>query len=281
MSAMLPPEIGSVLEKLFGRAASKKDSAWIADYVTFEEAESHGIMISRTHIKDEDMAGLLGKYVGHYTTIQTGPLSGYDVLENICACLTDEFNRYLTPYKGKSLCICGIGNADLPADSLGPQTAKRIYPRAPMQSAFEKVTVFCPGVLGNTNIEMNTAISSIVVAAGADCVLAIDSTDCSDYADLCSSVQLTDAGLRIHKNNECLNQSTIGIPVISIGVPTMIHVNRLASDIEALGDGFLTVSDIEDVIKRASLVIASSVLQVVYPDLDYQASRTLAENMPL
>lgn len=277
MSAMLPPEIGDVLEKLFGAAASKADNSWIDDYVTFEEAESHGIMVSRAHIKDEDMAGLLGKAIGHYTTLQTGLLSGYDVLEDICACLTDELNHYLAPYKGKSLCICGIGNADLLTDSLGPETAKRIYPRVPMQSAFEEITVFYPGVQGNTNIETNKAISSIAAMTGADCVLAIDSTDCSDYANLGSTIQLTDAGLRIHKNNEYLAQSTIGKPVISIGVPTVIHVNRLASDMRALGNGFLTVSDIAEVIKRAALVIASAVLQVAYPELDYQASRMIAE----
>ena len=132
MAANLPPEIGKILEGLFKKAAPSEGGDWIAEYVDFNETEVHGIPILRVNIKDEDMAGLLSKPVGQYSTLQTGPLGNYDDLENVCACLTEELDRYLTPYKGKTLLICGIGNRDSPADSIGPETANRIFTHVPM-----------------------------------------------------------------------------------------------------------------------------------------------------
>lgn len=281
MSAVLPPEIGGVLEQLVGKVASKEAGSWVADYVTFDEVVSHGVKVSRTHIKDGDMAGLLGKLVGYHTALQTGPLSSYCALEDICACLTDELRRYLAPYIGKTLCIFGIGNADLTIDSLGPEVAKRVYPNFPAQSAFKKMTVFCPGVHGHTNIKVSAAVSSIAAMEGADCVLTIDSSCCTDYAGLCSRIQMTDTGMETYSDHERLDQTTIGKPVISIGVPTAICVGQLFPGIEDPDDRFLTVSNVSDAVKSAALVIACAILQVVYPELDYQTSKTVITEMLL
>ncbi len=103
MGANLPPEIGEVLEKLVKKAAGTETGDWITEYIDFNETEVHGVPILRVNIKDEDMAGLLGKHIGQYSTLQTGPLGGYDDLEKVCDCLTEELDRYLTPYKGKTL----------------------------------------------------------------------------------------------------------------------------------------------------------------------------------
>lgn len=277
MAANLPPEIGKILEGLFKKAAPSEGGDWIAEYVDFNETEVHGIPILRVNIKDEDMAGLLSKPVGQYSTLQTGPLGNYDDLENVCACLTEELDRYLTPYKGKTLLICGIGNRDSPADSIGPETANRIFTHVPMKSAFEKLTVFTPGVSGATNISGSTQIASVSSAIGAACVLLVDSTHCTDYSRLCRCIELTDAGIKIYHSGEELSSSTIGLPVISIGIPATIRVQDLAPDIEASNQDFLTVSNIEAVVRRASLMIACAIMRVAYPELDHSASMMIAD----
>ena len=277
MAAHLPPEIGKVLEGLFKKGSLSENGDWIAEYVDFSETEAHGIPVQRVNIKDEDMAGLLSKAVGQYSTLQTGPLGDYDDLENVCACLTEELDRYLSPYKGKTLLVCGIGNRDFPADSIGPETAKRIFTHAPMKSAFEKLTVLAPGVSGKTNISGSTLIASVSSAVDAACVLLVDSTNCTEYSRLCRSIQLTDAGIRIYYSGEELSQSTIGVPVISIGIPAVISVKDLAPDMEASNQEFLTVSNIEAVVRRASLMIACAIMRVAYPELDHSASMMIAD----
>lgn len=277
MAENLPPEIGKVLEGLFKKGAQSENGDWIDEYVDFSETEAHGIPIQRVNIKDENMAGLFGKNVGQYSTLQTGPLGDYDDLESVCSCLTEELDRYLSPFKGKTLLVCGIGNRDFPADSIGPETAKRIFTHAPMKSTFEKLTVLAPGVSGETNISGSTLIASVSSAVDAACVLLVDSTNCADHSRLCRSIQLTDAGIQIYYSGEELSLSTIGVPVISIGIPVVISVKDLALDIEASDQEFLTVSNIEAVVRRASLVIACAIMRVVYPELDHSTSMMIAD----
>ena len=268
VAANLPPEIGKVLEGLFQKAAPSEKGDWIADYVEFSETEAYGIPILRVNIKDEDMAGLLGKPAGQYSTLHTGPLGDYDELEKVCNCLTEELDRYLSPYKGKTLS---------PADSIGPETAKRIFTHVPMESAFEKLTVLTPGVSSATNISGSTQIASVSSAIDAACVLLVDSTHCTDYSRLCRCIELTDAGIKIYHSGEELSSSTIGLPVISIGIPAAIRVQDLAPDIEASNQDFLTVSNIEAVVRRASLMIACAIMRVAYPELDHSTSMMIAD----
>lgn len=278
MAANLPPEMGKELERLFKKESQSENGGWIADYAGFSNVESHGITVSRVHVKDEDMAGLLSKSVGHYSTLQTGPLGEYDDLENVCDCLTEELDRYLTPYKGKTILICGIGNQDILADSLGPKTAKKICPHLPMKSAFEKLAVLIPGVSGVTNIRNSTAITSVSSAIGAACVLTIDSTCCADYSRLCRRIELTDTGLRICENGVKLSPSTLGVPVVSVGVPCVIRTKDLAPDMDPSGRELLIPADMEDIVKRASLMIACAILRVAFPELDHNNSMMIADS---
>lgn len=275
----LPPEIGRVVEQLIGKTTEKADGEWIADYAEFEDAVFSGIKVSRLHIKDKDMAGLVSKPVGRYSTLQTGPLNEYERLEDICCCLAEELRRYLAPYAGKTLLLCGIGNPDLPYDALGPETVRRVYPKMTMEPHFEKITTFCPGVSGNTNISTITAVSGMASAVNATCVLAIDATDCSDPESICSCIQLTDAGLHIRQNGEILDAATIGIPVIAVGMPTSIRAGQLGIKIPC--DDLLTPAGITNIIKYAASAIACAVLQVAYPGMDYETSKMFVDELML
>lgn len=277
-AANLPPEIGAVIEQLAGKAA-KADSEWIADYAEFDESVSHNITVSRLHVKDDSIAGLFGKSVGRYSTLRTGPLNEYERLEDICNCLAEELRRYMAPYGGKTLLLCGIGNPDLPYDALGPETAKRIYPKIPMEPYFEKMAIFCPSVSGITNTSTITAVSGIASAVNAACVLAIDATDCSEPEDICSCIQVTDVGLHINQNEETLDAATIGIPVIAVGVPASIRASRLGIHVPC--DDLLAPAGIVNLIKYAASAIACAILQTAYPGMDYETSKMFVDQLML
>ena len=279
MDKNLPPEIGVMLDQLIGKAAVKTDGTWADDHVESESAVSNGVNVSRFYVKDKAAGSLLNKPVGRYSTLQTGPLNEYERLEDICNCLAGELRRYLAPYKGKTLLICGIGNPDLPYDSLGPAVAARIYPGIPMELHFEKIAVFAPSVSGKTNISTVTAISGMASVVNAACVLAVDATDCSDPEDICICIQLTDAGLHINKSGEILDAGTIGVPVIAVGVPTSIHASRLGIKVPC--DDLLIPAGITGITKYAASAIACAVLQVAYADMDYETSKMFVDQLLL
>lgn len=96
--------------------------------VNLEEFKSHDIPVRRVRVLTEEAAEQLKKPCGTYTTIMPGPLDQLESLENICNCLAGQLRPHLEPFFGKPLCICGIGNQDTPADSLGPETIRQITP---------------------------------------------------------------------------------------------------------------------------------------------------------
>lgn len=254
-----------------------------------EEFMSHGINVSRVYIKDEEEAKALEKPIGRYTTLKTGPLNNDVRFKDICNCLSEELSSYLTPYMKKPLCICGIGNSSMTADALGPETIHRILPSvweafSELYSAipnFDKIVAFCPGVKGETNLSTRAAVSSIAHTIDAACVLTVDATVCSGYDRLCSTIQIADSGMRFDGSKDYLSLSTIGIPVISIGVPTIIRAGTLSPDACNGCDDFLTVSCIANVIKDAAFIIACSVLRTAYSKVDYDTGRKIINEILL
>jgi len=246
-----------------------------------DEFVSHGLTVSRVNAKSEGAAKALNIFPGQQITIQTGPLNLCDDLENRCACLTEQLRPMLEPFFGKTLCICGIGNADLPADSLGPETARWITPGLcgilPVQANFSKVTVVCPGTKGQTNIDTSLMVSTIAAATGAACVLTIDASVCSSYKNLCSCVEISSGGMITHNSREKLQQSSIGVPVIAVVVPTVIHAKDLLLMGSIGDDAQLTFSKVAAVVKNAAFLIACSIFQITFPTIGYDESKSIMQ----
>jgi len=195
-------------------------------HVETTEILSHEIPVSQVRVNSELAAAILEKHCGLYITIETGPLTKAVDYKKICSCLVDQLSPLLSPFFGKVLCICGIGNHRLAHDSLGPEVVQRflpkIYDTMCLQSNFKQIVACCPGVIAQTNVPAETLIFGIVDKTEAVCLLTIDACACKDVDRLCGSIQLSDGGLDIHSGSSFLHQSTIGIPVISVGVPTLI-----------------------------------------------------------
>ncbi len=249
--------------------------------VDFEEFTLYDIPVLRVHVLTEEAAEDLKKPCGTYTTLTTGLLDVPDSLENIFNCLVEQLRPYLEPYFGKPLCICGIGNRDIPADSLGPEVARRIAPNfsetLKLQSNFSKVAVICPGVFGKTNFPTEKAVSVAAAAMNAACVLTIDATVTQGLDRLCSTIQLTDAGMDNRWQQFSLRQSSLGVPVVSIGVPTAIPLSALPPEDDALKISSLTPSNIGDITDVAAFVIACAITKIIYPALDYEDCKKCIE----
>ena len=196
---------------------------------------------------------------------------------NVCACLAEHLRLLLAPHFGKTLCVCGLGNRDMPPDALGPEVARRFRPQMfeafVTQPSFEKVAMICPGVNGLTNLSSDRIIASIASAINAACVLAVDASSCRDIERLCASISLTDNGLCTFCNTANLRQSTVGVPVITIGVPTAIRASALSGAESTDQEPLLTTLHISNVIQAASFIVACAIAQVAFPELNYESCK--------
>ena len=250
-----------------------KDIFDIPSVIT-DEFMSHGFSVSRSRVRTEQAAKELNRPCGVYTSISTGLLNHLVDYENACACLIEQLQPMLSPYFGKPLCICGIGNRNLVCDSLGLEVAQRIQPEmfelSTKKLNFKKIAVICPGIEGYTNLSSASIISSIASVMDAACVLTIDSCRCGDLERLCSTIQLSNAGMQTFAEKIPFNRASLGVPVVSIVVPTTIRTEDLSAS-ENPGSGFfLTHAHVSEAISMAAFIIACAVIQIAYPELDYE-----------
>lgn len=150
--------------------------------ITTQEEELRGCHVTTLDVQTEDAAASLGKAVGSYITIDTAALSDeHEQIECAGECLAEILVRVLGPHFHGKLCVCGLGNRELPADSLGPEVTSRL-PLNLIQLAqgydcrFREVCSFTPGVFGINNVRTDTLVAGAVQAMGADCLLLVDSS---------------------------------------------------------------------------------------------------------
>lgn len=246
-----------------------------------KELVPHGIPVTQVWVETAQESKDLSREPGLYITIETGPLARLTDFESVCACLTEQLRPLLEPHFGKSLCICGMGNRAMPSDSLGPETARRFQPEMyrifSPKSNFEKIAVVCPGTMGQTNLTTETIISGVASAMDAACVLAVDSCVARDMRRLCATIQLTDSGIMNHNQTAHLTQDTVGVPVISIVVPTAVCAEGPSDDNDTEEKLLLAPVHIEDSINAASFIIACAIAQTAHPELDYDSCKRYIE----
>ena len=178
---------------------------------------SHGVPVIWVHVQTEQDSAKLGRPCGQYITLETGPLDKLTSFEGVCSCLAEQLRLFLEPCFGEILCVCGLGNRDMPPDALGPEVARRFQPKFfesfVTKPTFEKVAMICPGVSKHTNLSTEELIGGVVSAIHASCVLIVDASSCRDTERLCSSISLTDNGMRTYWGTADLRHSTVGVPV--------------------------------------------------------------------
>lgn len=245
--------------------------------IEVEELISHEFSVSRVWIKSKQAAEKLDKPCGLYITINTGPLDETVDFENACACFVEQLQPILAPFYGKPLCICGIGSKEFEFDALGPETVDRVRPKMyevfTRRSNFEKIATICPGVNGKTNLLSESIIYSVAATMNAACILTIDSCHCDDLERLCSVIQLTNTGMKGYLGTVNLCRSTLGVPVISIAVPTAIRANSISRTNDCSTNLFLTPTYVSEAINTAAFIISCAIAQIAYPDLNYESCK--------
>lgn len=264
------------------------------DGVDFECEDFKDVKVSRLKIKSDSAAKKLRKDKGDYVTIEVPTLTDdFKNAEEKFKIIADEIKKMI-PKKGLIL-IIGIGNIEITPDALGPKSASLILATRHISGELAKsigleglrpVAVLSPGVLGQTGIEVGEIILSLVKRLNPCAVIAIDALASKHLKRLGCTVQISNTGIApgsgIGNMRLALDKSTLGVPVIGIGVPTVVDAATLASDLLSVSsqgqmDSFkekisprgekmiVTPREIDLLIQRASKLISMSINCALHP----------------
>ena len=208
--------------------------------------ETYGnVTVSKIRITDEKGAASMGKPIGTYVTIDVPSFTkDSDLFDGRIDIVAREISA-LIPKDGPVLVI-GLGNSEITPDALGPKTASYIFATRHIQGEIAKsigfnklraASVLAPGVLGQTGIETGEIVKSIADSIAPSCAIIIDALASRSLNRLGRTVQISDTGINpgsgVGNHRAAINSETVGIPVISIGVPTIVDAATLSADIAA------------------------------------------------
>ena len=197
-------------------------------------------------------------------------------------CMTELLKGFIP---GGNVLVTGLGNRAICSDSLGALTLAHIPATAHLSShedfrslGLRAVSVLEAGVTGRTGIESSRRTICTARCAGAESIIAIDSLACSDISRLCTTIQITDTGISpgsgVGNDREELSNDTAGMPVVAVGVPTVIDLDNI-SDAEDAGGLMVTPRNIDAMIGKFACIIGSAVASALNPGLSEAEIRSL------
>ncbi len=202
------------------------------------------IAVTRVQIKTQEGATRLGKPIGNYVTLEMDALSFQDAqqYEACCFAIKDELERLCEFDKSRPVLVVGLGNRFITADALGPKAADRIFVTRHMHRQLEgifgdeiaSVCAVSPGVLGITGVETAEIVQGVCARVKPGLILVIDALAAREVRRLNTTVQLCDTGIApgsgVGNCRTAFNKERFGVPVIAVGVPTVIDALTMAYD---------------------------------------------------
>ncbi len=204
-----------------------------------------GLALDRVRVTTAEGERLSGKPRGVYDTLEVGKIWLADeggFREAVFA--LKELLREAAPDKPRSVLVAGLGNRAITADAVGPEAVKnliitrhikKVSPGMFRDLGLTELSAVTPGVLGQTGIESADVIASLTGAVKPDLVVAVDALCAREWKRLVTTVQLSDAGIRpgsgVGNERPEITRACLGVPVISVGVPTVVDAATLAADV--------------------------------------------------
>lgn len=214
------------------------------DGVDMTSIRDEDMTITKVRILNEAGSRSMGKPEGNYITIECRRLRENDVYyrKKATKALCESLNMLISEYNEPKTLVVGLGNWNITADALGPKAVKKIIVTRhireslaeEIKSGVGNVSAFSPGVLGITGIETGEVIRGIVERSKPDIVIALDALAARSIGRINSAIQVSDTGINpgagVGNARLPLNRETLGIPVIAIGVPTVVDAATLVND---------------------------------------------------
>lgn len=271
--------------------------------VECEEAEREGFPLTTVRVTGPEGAAALGKPQGTYHTLD---LTGLERREEgafpRAVTALSELLKPLLPTGGEVL-VVGLGNRAITPDAIGPQAAdktlvtRHLVTMSPEHfGSFRAVAALAAGVLGTTGVESGEIVKAVGEKIGVGAVIAVDALAARRVERLCATVQVCDTGIApgsgVGNHRFALDRESLGVPVIAVGVPTVVDGATLAADLlEAAGREadpaalsgapgaslMVTPRDIDQRVADLSKVIGYAISLALQPELDLAGLEMLVE----
>ena len=212
-----------------------------------EESEiSDKIKVTRVKVTTEEGAQAIGKPIGNYITIDVKKLRNIpdEEMEKISKTISEELTALVDKHANKEdeVLVVGLGNLYSTPDSLGSKVVQNIeitrhikkYLPQYIDENARGISAISPGVLGTTGMETQEILQGIVQNTKPKLIVVIDSLASKSIERISSTIQIADTGIipgaGVDNARKELTEKTLGVPVIAIGIPTVVEAATLAAD---------------------------------------------------
>ena len=263
--------------------------------VESRESKREGYPVTTVKILDCRGEQALGKPAGTYVTLTLEGLARRenDAFGRAARAVAAELTPLLKLSKGSPVLVVGLGNRSITPDDIGPKAAdhtmvtRHLVEQVPEHfGSFRPVAALAAGVLGTTGVESGELVRAVAEKVRPACVIVVDALASRSLSRVCTAVQLADTGIvpgsGVGNARFALNAQTLGVPVIAVGVPTVVDAATLAADVLAqagradldpdalrgAGDGLLvTPRDIDARVADLAKVIGYGINLALQPGL--------------
>lgn len=212
--------------------------------ITTEEDDENGIRVTWVEIQNDDGSARLGKPIGNYVTLESRAMKENDpeAHEEIAKVLARKLGQLHCLGADATILVVGLGNRFVTPDALGPQVCEKLLvtrhlgddiPES-LRGKVRGVSALSPGVMGITGIETAEIIRGVAEKISPDLIIAIDALAARKTSRINATVQMSDAGVNpgagLGNRRAPINRETMGVPVIAVGVPTVVDAATLVND---------------------------------------------------
>lgn len=239
-----------------------------------------GLKVTAVRVLDERGESAVGKPRGQYYTLELPRRfdRGSDEFARCAEALRELICRCMGPLRSPRTLVAALGNPDITPDALGPIAASSTLVTRHLKTSdpesfrgFASTSLCRTGVLGTSGIESAAQIKNLCSLLRPELVIAIDALAGSQAEKLCRCVQICDSGISpgsgVGNDRESISPASLGLPVIAIGVPTVVDAAGL-SDAPELRGMFVTPRDIDSQVRAAGRLIAYGLNMALHEGLE-------------
>lgn len=262
--------------------------------------EEEDIQVTKVIVESKNAAKTMGKPIGSYITMEAPAMvePDDDYHKEISQCLAQELRNMIPDSDTEqSILVVGLGNREVTADALGPQVVDNLFITRHVVKAYGKaaynrkcmnlISSIEPGVMAKTGMETAEIVKGVVEETRPDVLIVIDALAARSTKRLNRTIQITNTGIQpgsgVGNHRNALTQESLGVPVIAIGVPTVVDAATIVGDaLEKLMSGYsefdrvkymgqhrsafvelnnmyMTGKDIDAVVKRVSFTVSEGI----------------------
>ena len=212
--------------------------------IKVEKEEEGEVIITRVEILNEEGQKIMNRPIGRYITLESRALRkpDADLKDDISQLLAKELKKIVKIHKNLKVLVVGLGNEYVTPDSLGPKVVSKLFVTRHFFQLYNKdsdeglieLSAISPGVMGVTGIETGEIVKGIIEKIKPDLVIAVDALASRKMERVNTTIQISTDGIHpgsgVGNKRQTLDKEALGIPVIAIGVPTVVDAATLTND---------------------------------------------------